>query len=111
VARSGPGAWPGRRPGAFSARVWAAELGTQHGQKSGEVAADAAGCQLGGWEWPLPGQALVGDQGAGEPELPEGEASSQVQRSAEAGSRGRTVVQPEACLRNRNPCSTVNRKM
>ena len=57
----------------FSARFGRAGRGAQLGEKSGEGAADAAGRQLGGRERPFPGEALVGDQGSGEPELPERE--------------------------------------
>ena len=37
-------------------------------------------------------------------------ATRQVQRSAAAGWRGRTVVQPSVCFKKRKACSTVNRR-
>ena len=73
MARSG--AWRvsrGAARGFSTAFGWACR-GAQQGEKSGEGAADAAGRQLSGRERPFPGQALVGDHRAGEPELPERE--------------------------------------
>jgi hypothetical protein len=67
--------WSVARTAAWGFPVWFgwASRGAQLGEQPDEGTADAAGRQLGSRERPLPGQALVGDEGSGEPELPERE--------------------------------------
>src|SRR4051794_3068637 len=55
----------------FSAGFGRTGRGAQPVEKSREGPTDAAGRQLGSRERAFPGEALVSDEGSGEPELPE----------------------------------------
>src|SRR3954452_18094924 len=69
------GTWRVTRTAArcFPAGFGRASRGAQRGEKSGKGAACAAGRQVPRCERAFPGQALVGDEGPGEPELHERE--------------------------------------
>ena len=55
----------------FSAGLGCTGWGPQSEHKSGAGAADAAGAQVGGRAGSFPGQVAIGDQGPGEPQLPD----------------------------------------
>src|SRR5207244_9720746 len=57
--------------GGFSAGLGHPSWSAQSGQKSTESTLDAARRETLGWSRPLPRQALLGDDGSGQPQLPE----------------------------------------
>ena len=57
--------------GGFSAGLGCLSRRAQSDQKSTERTLDATRREPLGWARPLPGQAVLGDDGSGQPELPE----------------------------------------
>ena len=110
TARGGAWALADLASGRLSARSGWSGRGAQDGQKSAEAAPHPPRAQRGGAAGAP--RAGAGRRPARAPATTATAttASSQLQRSAVCGERGRMAVQPRACLRKRNRCSTAKRR-